>query len=185
MPDAKMQEATDAMDRAVEAMGREFNTVRTGKATPALLDSVRVEAYGSIVPLNQVANVSVPEPQLLVVQPYDPNIGAQIAAAIRNADLGLNPSDDGSVVRVPIPALNEERRVEMVKMLHRMAEEGRVSARHTRQETKNALHAMQRSGEIGEDMYHTKLDDLQSLTDGHIHKIDGMLERKEAEVMEV
>lgn len=185
MAQAKLKEASEAMDRAVEAMSREFNSVRTGKATPALLDTVKVEAYGSVVPLKQVANVGAPEPQLLVVQPYDPNIAGAIAKAIQNADLGLNPSADANLVRVPIPALTEERRKEMVKVLHRMAEEGRVSVRHTRQETKNALHAMERDHEIGEDMYHTKLDELQHLTDGHIRRIDEMLVRKEAEVMEV
>jgi ribosome recycling factor len=185
MPDQKLKEADKAMDRAVEAVAREFNTVRTGKATPALLDTVRVEAYGALVPLKQIANVSAPEPQMLLVQPYDPNITGAIAKSIRAADLGLNPAQDAELVRVPIPPLTEERRKEMVKLLHRMAEEGKVSIRHTRQETKNTLHDMQRNGDIGEDLYHHKLDELQKLTDGHTEKIDELLVHKEAEVMEV
>lgn len=185
MPDRKLQEADQSMDRSVEAVRREFATVRTGKANPSLLDSVRVEAYGSTMPLRQVSNVSAPEPQLLVIHPYDPNIAGPIANAIRQADLGLNPSVDGNLVRVPVPPLTEERRKEMVRVLHRMAEEGRIAVRHVRQETKNALHAMQREGEIGEDLYHRKLDELQKLTDQHIATIDEALTRKEAEVLEV
>lgn len=185
MPDSLLREADQAMDKTVDAVRREFNTVRTGKATPALLDTVKVEAYGSRLPLRQVSNVSAPEPQLLLVQPYDQNIADDIARAIQNADLGLNPSVDSGLVRVPIPSLTEERRKEFVRLLHKMAEEGRISVRHHRQETKNRLHEMQVEGEIGEDLYHRKLDELQKLTDGHIARIDKLLEKKEAEVLEV
>lgn len=185
MPEQRLKEAAEAMDRTIEAVRREFNTVRTGKATPALLDTVRVEAYDSRVPLNQVSNVSAPEPQLLVIQPYDPNIAGQIANAIRTADLGLNPSVDGNIVRVPIPPLTEERRKEYVKLLHKMAEDGRIAVRHVRQETKNELHGMQREGEISEDLYHRWLDELQKVTDEHIARIDDLLGKKEAEVLEV
>jgi len=185
MPDTTMKQAVAAMDKAIEAVAREFNTVRTGKASPALLDTVRVEAYGSLVALRQVANVGAPEPQLLVIQPYDPNLAGPIANALRTADLGLNPSQDGNLVRVPIPALTEERRLEMVKVLHRMAEEGRVSIRHTRHEVRHRLQMMQKDGEIGEDMCHTRIDELQALTDEHVKRVDAVLAKKEAEVMEV
>lgn len=185
MPEKTLKEASEAMDRTIEAIHREFATVRTGKASPALLDTVRVEAYESLVPLRQVANVGAPEPQLLVVQPYDPNIAGAIANAIRNADLGLNPSADGALVRVPIPPLTEERRKEMVKVLHRMAEEGRVSVRHARQDARERLLQMQRDGDIGEDVARRTMDRLQELTDRHIETIDGLLQKKEAEVMEV
>ena len=185
MAEKRMKEASQAMDKAVEAVGREFSSVRTGKASPALLDTVRVEAYGSMVSLKQVANVGVPEPQMLLVQPYDPNIAGAVAKAIQAADLGLNPFVDGSLVRVPIPPLTEERRLEMVKVLHRMAEEGKISIRHTRQETKNTLHQMERDHEIGEDVYHTMLDELQELTDKHTKRIEELVVHKEAEVMEV
>lgn len=180
-----LKEAEEAMDRTLEAMSREFTTVRTGKASPAILDGVKVEAYGSVVTLKQVANVSAPEPQLLVVQPYDPNIAGAIGNAIQSADLGLNPSTDGGIVRVPIPPLTEERRRDMVKVLHRMAEEGRISVRHARHEGRDRLQAMQRDGEIGEDDCRRAEDRLQEITDVHTTRIDEMLARKEAEVMEV
>ncbi len=185
MPEKRLQEAAQTMDKTIDAVRREFNTVRTGKATPALLDTVRVEAYGSQVPLNQVANVGAPEAHLLVIQPYDPNITGQVANAIRTADLGLNPSVDGNILRVPIPPLTEERRKEYVKLLHKMAEDGRIAVRHVRQETKNQLLQMQRDGEISEDLYHRWLDELQKITDEHIARIDELLSKKEAEVMEV
>ncbi len=180
-----LKETAAGMDKTVEAMRREFSSVRTGKASPALLDSVRVDAYESKMALKQVANVSAPEPQLLVVQPYDPNLAGAIANAIRAADLGLNPAVDGTIVRVPIPPLTEERRREMVKMLHRIAEEGRVSVRHLRQVGRSTLQAKQKSSEIGEDAMHRQMEQLQELTDRHIKSIDELLVRKEAEVMEV
>lgn len=185
MAGEKMREASASMDRAVDAIRREFTTVRTGKATPVILETVRVEAYESVMPLNQLANISAPEPHLLVVQPYDASIAGNIAAAIQSADLGFNPSVDGNVIRVPVPPLTEERRLEMVKVLHRMAEEGRVSVRHVRHVVKKELETMKRDGEIGEDELHRRLHDLQELTDGHVTAIDSLLEKKEAEVMEV
>ena len=180
-----LKEAAAAMDKTVSAMSREFSAVRTGKATPALLDTVRVEAYESKMPLKQVANVSAPEPQMLLVQPYDPNLAGAIANAIRAADLGLNPNVDGTIVRVPIPPLTEERRLEMVKLLHRIAEEGRVSVRHLRHVGRDTLHTQQKGGEISEDHMHRQLDQLQAVTDGHIKNIDALLAKKETEVMEV
>jgi len=180
-----LKAAEDAMNRTLEAIAREFATVRTGKASPAILDSVRVEAYGSLMSLKQVANVSAPEPQMLLVQPYDPNIAGPIANAIQNADLGLNPSADGGIVRVPIPPLTEERRRDLVKVLHRMAEDGRISLRHARHEARDTLHQMQRDGEIGEDASRRAEDRLQEITDEHSKRIDEMLVKKEAEVMEV
>lgn len=180
-----LEEADDKMDGAVDAVRREFNTVRTGKATPTLLDTVKVNAYGSTVPLNQISNVSAPEPNLLLVQPYDENIADDIKRSIEQADMGLNPSVDRGMVRVPVPPLSEERRKEMVKVLHRMAEEGRIAVRQVRQDTKNRLQEMERDGEISEDQYHRWLDDLQELTDDHVGTIDELLDRKEEEVMEV
>ncbi len=185
MPERKVKEASEAMDKAVQAVAREFNTVRTGKASPALLDTVRVEAYGSTVELRQIANVGAPEPQLLVVQPYDPNLAGTIANAIRNSDLGLNPTADAAIVRVPIPPLTEERRKEFVKVLHRMTEEGKVSIRHTRHEARSALQEMQKAGEIGEDVCHRTLDRVDEITSEHVKKLDELLAKKEAEVMEV
>ncbi len=185
MAEEVLRTTAEAMDGAIEAIVREFGTVRTGKASPALLDSVRVEAYGSLVALNQVANVSVPEPTLLLVQPYDPNVTDEIAKAIQNAGLGLNPSADVGVVRVPVPPLNEERRLEMVKLLHRYAEEGKISVRHARHEGRGHLTKMQKDGDIGEDVCHRTMDEIQKLTDSHVARIDELLAKKEAEVMEV
>lgn len=185
MPEQTLENAVDAMENAIEAIAREFATVRTGKATPAILDGVRVEAYGATVQLKQVANVSAPEPTMLIVQPYDPNIAAQVARAIQSGDLGLNPSVDGAVVRVPIPPLTEERRREMVKVLHRMAEEGRVSIRRARHEARERLLRMQREGEVGEDICRRTVGEVQEYTDEHVRRIDELLARKEAEVMEV
>ncbi len=180
-----LERAEKKMDKTVQSTRQEFSSVRTGKASPALLDTVQVEAYGSRVPLNQVANVSAPDTDMLLVQPYDGSIAGEIASAIRTADLGLNPSADGNVVRVPVPPLSEERRKEMAKVLQRMAEEGRVAVRQIRQDAKNELQSLEREGEISEDQYHRRLEALQELTDEHTRAIDAMLEKKEAEVMEV
>ena len=185
MPEETLKAAIHAMDNAMDAVSREFATVRTGKSSPALLDTIRVEAYGSLVPLKHVANVSAPEPTMLLVQPYDPNIAGDIANAIRSGDLGFNPSADGGVVRVPIPPLTEERRLEMVKILHRMAEEGKVSIRHARHDARDELSQMQKDGKIGEDVCHTKMDEIQHLTNDQVIRIDKLLSKKEAEVMEV
>jgi ribosome recycling factor len=173
------------MSHALEAIRREFATVRTGKATPALLDTVRVDAYGSRMPLNQVASVSTPEPSLLVVQPFDKSLIGEIEKAILTADLGLNPANDGALVRVPVPPLNEERRREYVKLLHKMAEEGRVSVRVARHKANDEIKARMKEHEIGEDEGHRQLTDVQKLTDDTIVKIDEMLQRKEKEVMEL
>lgn len=179
------KEARAHMEKALEAMRREFSGVRTGKASPALLDLVRVDAYGSKMPLNQVASVSAPEPRMLIVQPWDKGLVAVVEKAIRNAELGLNPATDGGVIRVPIPALNEERRREMVRMLHKLAEEGRVAVRHARQEANKSLKQQQSDSELGEDDARRQMDEVQKLTDEYIGKIDHLLKAKEEEVMEV
>jgi ribosome recycling factor len=179
------QDAQSQMDKAVDAMRREFSGVRTGKASPALLDMVRVEAYGSKMPLNQVASVAVPEPRLLLVQPWDKGLLPVVEKAIRSAELGLNPANDGNVIRVPIPALNEERRKEMVKLLHKIAEEGRIAVRHARQEANKQIKAREHAHEIGTDEAHREMDEVQKLTDEYIGKVDQLLKAKEEEVMEV
>ena len=139
-----VEDAKTQMEAALEALRREFATVRTGKATPALLDTVRVEAYGSQMPLNQLATISTPESSLLVVQPFDKTLLPDIERAIMTADLGLNPANDGNIIRIPIPPLNEERRQEYVKLLHRMTEEGRISIRHARRTVRDELHQLVR-----------------------------------------
>lgn len=180
-----LKEAEERMQEALDAMRREFATVRTGKATPALLDTVRVEAYGSKMPLNQVATIHSPEPSLLVVQPFDKTIAADVERAIMTADLGLNPANDGTVIRVPIPALNEERRKEYVRLLHKMAEEGRISIRHHRQVARDEIKQRVKDHEIGEDEGHRQLEQVQELTDRFISRIDELLQTKEEEVMQV
>jgi ribosome recycling factor len=180
-----LQAARQQMESALEALRREFTSVRTGKASPALLDTVRVEAYGSHVPLNQVATVSAPEPRLLVVQPWDRGMLGPVERAIQISDLGLNPSNDGKIIRVPIPALTEERRKEYVRLLHRMAEEGRVSIRHARKEANDQIKRRQKEGEVSEDAAHREQEEAQKMTDRYIHQLDELLRHKEAEVMEV
>ncbi|MGH6692769.1 MAG: ribosome recycling factor [Longimicrobiales bacterium] len=178
-------EVRSQMERAVEAVRREFSGVRTGKATPTLLDLVRVEAYGSKMPLNQVATVNAPEPRLLIVQPWDKGLIAVVEKAIRAAELGLNPASDGSIIRVPIPPLNEERRREMVKLLHKMAEEGRIGIRQHRHDANKQIRNREQNHEIGADDARRQTDEIQKLTDEFIGRIDDLLRMKEQEVMEV
>ncbi|RMH11539.1 MAG: ribosome recycling factor [Gemmatimonadetes bacterium] len=180
-----LEDAKKRMEEAVEAVRREFSTVRTGKATPALLDTVRVDAYGSKMPINQLATVSTPEPTLLVVQPFDRALIPDIERAIQQADLGLNPANDGNVIRIPIPPLNEERRREYVRLLHKMAEEGRVSVRHARKVANDEIKVQLKDHEMGEDEGHRALEEVQKLTDEYIGRIDDMLAHKEKEVMAI
>lgn len=179
------RDAQSHMDNAVDAMRREFAGVRTGKASPALLDTVRADAYGSKMSINQLATVSVPEPRLLLVQPWDKGLLSVVEKAIRSSELGLNPASDGNVIRVPVPALNEERRREMVRLLHRIAEEGRVAVRHARQEANKSVKAREQAHEIGEDDARRELDEVQKMTDEYIGRIDELLAAKEQEVLEV
>lgn len=173
------------MEEALDAVRREFGTVRTGKATPSILDTVRVEAYGAKVPINQVGTVSTPEPSLLMIQPFDRSIIGDIERAVLQADLGLNPANDGEVIRIPIPALNEERRREYVKLLSKMAEEGRVSIRHARRDGNDEIKERIKEGELSDDQGRRATEEIQKLTDRYIGKIDEALESKEKEIMTV
>lgn len=177
-----LKQARDAMDKAVESTKRELQTIRSGKASPQLLDLVRVPAYGADVPLNQVAMVAAPEPRLLTVQPFDKSLASAIEKAIRDSDLGLNPAAQSGIIRVPIPALNEERRRELVKLTHKLAEEGRVGVRHARTE---ALHRVKKTEHVSDDDKARADKDVQKLTDEHIRQIDQLLSAKEAEIMAV
>ena len=180
---ATVEDAKRRMEEALDAIRREFATVRTGKATPALLDTVRVDAYGSKMPVNQLATINTPEPSLIVVQPFDKSLVAEIERAIMAADLGLNPANDGNVIRVPIPPLNEERRKEYVKVLHKMAEEGRVSIRHARRTVRDEIHALVKEHEVGEDEGKRREDALEKLTHEYTEKVDELLKHKEEEVL--
>ena len=177
-----VRQAKQLMARAVEAVKREFATVRSGKATTSLLDLVRVEAYGSEMPLNQVANVAAPEPKLLTIQPWDKSLLKAVEKAILASDLGLTPSNDGSVVRIPIPALTEERRRELVKVVHKFAEEGRVAIRHARTE---AINRIKKTEHVSEDEKKHAEKDVQKLHDDHLKQVDAAVKAKEVEIMEV
>jgi len=174
--------ARQMMDKAVEAVKRELSTVRTGKATTALLDLVRVDAYGTEMPLTQVASVAAPEPRLLTIQPWDKGLVKAIEKAILASDLGLTPANDGTVIRVPLPPLNEERRRELVKVVHRFAEEGKVAVRHARTE---AIARIKKTEHVSEDEKKHAEKDLQKLHDDHIRMVDEAVKTKEAEIMEV
>ncbi len=174
--------ARQLMDKAVEAVKRELSTVRTGKATTSLLDLVRVDAYGSEMPLNQVASVAAPEPRLLTVQPWDRGLVKAIEKAILASDLGLTPSNDGTLIRIPLPPLNEERRKELVKVVHRFAEEGKVAIRHARTE---AMSRIKKTEHVSDDDKKHAEKDIQKLHDEHIRLVDEHVQAKEAEIMEV
>jgi len=182
---ATVEEGRTRMEEALEAIRREFSTVRTGKATPALLDSVRVEAYGSQMPLNQVATINTPESSMIMVQPFDKSLLVDIEKAIMMSDLGLNPMNDGNVIRVPVPPLNEERRKEFVKILHKMAEEGRISVRHARRTVRDQIHDLVKNHDIGEDEARRREDQLEKLTHEYSDKIEALLKVKEEEVMAI
>ena len=171
-----------AMDRAIENSKKEFGSIRSGKASPNLLDTVRAEAYGQSMPLNQIASISAPEPRLITVTPYDKGLSQAIEKAIRDSDLGLNPSSQSGVIRVPLPALNEERRRDLVKVVNKLAEEGRIAVRHARTDARDKLKKL--DGVSEDDKKHAEKE-LQKLHDDHIHRIEDLVKAKEAEIMEV
>ena len=171
-----------AMEKGVEAAKREFSSVRSGKANPSMLDTVKVEMYGQWMAMNQVANVSAPEPRLLLVTPFDKGQVKAVEKAIRESNLGLDPAVQGHIIRVPLPAMNEQRRKELAKLLHQYAEDGRIAVRHARTHARDALKKL--SGVSEDDVKHAEKD-LQKLHDEEIAKIDAALKAKEAEIMEV
>ncbi len=173
------------MKKAIAVLGREFATVRTGRASPALLEHVMVDYYGTKTPLPHLATISVPEPQLLLIQPWDKTIINQIEKAIFQSDLGLTPSSDGNVIRLPFPPLTEERRRELVKVIKKMSEEGKVAIRNIRREIKEKLEKLEEASEISEDELRRSEEELQKLTDEYINEINQMVERKEREIMEI
>jgi ribosome recycling factor len=177
-----LKDCRTAMDKGVEATRREFASVRSGKASPAMLDPVRVEMYGQMMAMNQVANVSAPEPRVLLVTPFDKGQVKAVEKAIRESNLGLDPAVQGHVIRVPLPAMNEQRRKELAKQLHKYAEDGRIAVRHARTSARDALKKL--SGVSEDDVKHAEKD-LQKLHDDEIAKIDVALKAKEAEIMEV
>jgi ribosome recycling factor len=177
-----VKHARDAMHKAIENTKREFSGLRSNKATTALLDTIRVDAYGSQVPLNQVGLVAAPEPRLLTVQPFDKGLTQAIERALRESDIGLNPATQGNVIRIPLPPLSEERRKDLVKVVHKLAEEGRVAVRHARTD---ALHKVKKVEHVSEDEKTRAEKDIQKAHDEHIKQIDQLVHSKEAEIMEV
>jgi ribosome recycling factor len=173
------------MDKAVEDFRREMAATRTGRANVHMLDTVNVDYYGSQMPLNQIATVHAPEPQMITVQPFDPSAMANVEKAIRSADLGLNPMNDGKVIRVPVPALTEERRKDMVKHLHRILEEHRTAIRNIRRDGNDAIKKTMKDKKITEDDEKRALDEIQKLTDDEIKKMEEMSKAKEKEVLEI
>jgi len=183
MSDAIYKQCEEKMAKAIDSTKRELSKLRLGKATPALLENIRVEAYGSQTPLNQVGSIGAPEPRLLVIQPWDKTLLAAVERAIRASDLGLNPSNDGQVIRVPIPALTEERRKELVKVAKHYAEEGRVAVRMGRRDANEALKKALKDGKITEDDERKALDKIQKLTDQKIKDLDEILASKETDIL--
>jgi ribosome recycling factor len=180
-----LADAKRRMDRSIEATHQEFNSIRTGRASPALLDRITIDYYGTQTPLKSLASISAPEPRLLVVQPFDPGAIKNIERAIQESDLGLTPSNDGKVVRLPIPALTEERRKDLVKVVRRVAEDGKVAIRNVRRDVMQHLKDLVVNGDVGDDEERRAEAQVQKITDEHTKSIDDLLKVKEAEIMEV
>jgi ribosome recycling factor len=183
--DELLQDATRRMDGSVEHTRTEFNTVRTGRASAALLDRIAIDYYGTPTPLKQLATINVPEPRMLTVQPFDPTTIKAIEKSIQESDLGLTPSNDGKMIRLPMPQPNEERRKELVKVVRKLAEEGRVAVRNVRRDVMHHLQDLVKNGDVGDDEERRAEDRVQKLTDDHTKSIDELLKHKEAEIMEV
>jgi len=180
-----LADAKRRMDRSIEATHQEFNSIRTGRASPGLLDRIAIDYYGTPTPLKTLASIAAPEPRMLTVQPFDPGSMKSIERAIQESDLGLTPSNDGKLIRLPIPALTEERRKELVKVVRRVGEEGKVAIRNVRRDVLHHLRELVTKGEVGDDEERRAEQQVQKLTDEHTKSIDDLLKLKEAEIMEV
>lgn len=185
MADADISDIERRMDGALEAVIREFSGLRTGRASAGLLEPLNVEAYDSQMPMNQVGTISVPEPRLLTVQVWDQTLVKAVEKSIMESSLGLNPQTEGNLIRIPIPDLSEERRVELTKVAGQYAEQARIAVRNVRRDGMDRLKKMEKAGELSQDDQHLYADEIQSMTDAHIKKIDAALEVKEQEIMQV
>jgi ribosome recycling factor len=183
--DELINDAQSRMGKSVEHARDSFNTVRTGRASASLLDRIDIDYYGTPTPLKQLATIGVPEARMLTVQPFDPSSIRTIEKAIQESDLGLTPSNDGKLIRLPIPQLTEERRKDLVKIVRQMAEDGKVAVRNVRRDAIHHLKELVDKGEVGSDEEHRAEERVQKLTDDHVHEIDELLKKKEAEIMEV
>ncbi len=178
-------QAEKKMKEVIKKTREEFKTVRTGRAHPGLVENITVDYYGTQTPLNQMANISAPEPRSLVIEPYDKSVLENVEKAIMKANLGLTPNNDGNLIRINVPQLTEERRKELVKVVNQKAEDSRISIRNIRREANEELELLEEEGEISEDNMHRGLDNIQTLTDNYIDKINEMLKKKEEAIMEV
>jgi ribosome recycling factor len=185
MPNQVISSAKDKMAKAISAYSRELASIRAGRANASLLDRISVDYYGAPTPVNQLAGISVPEARLLVIQPYDKTILGDIEKAILKSDLGINPTNDGNIIRIAIPALTEERRKELVKVVKKEAEEAKVAIRNVRRDANDDLKKLEKAGDITEDGLRGFSDDIQKLTDENINKVDAMTKDKEKEILEV
>lgn len=185
MLDDLLREARAGMDKAIKALKREMAKVRTGRASISLLDDVRVDYYGTPTPLAQVATLSVPEPRMITVQPWEKNLIPEIEKAIFKADLGLNPSSDGQLIRLPIPALTEERRKEMAKLIRKMGEDAKISIRTARRDANETLKMLEKEKEITTDDQKSAEKDVQKITDEFVQNVDEVVKTKEQEIMEI
>ncbi|MCG3090071.1 ribosome recycling factor [Sporosarcina cyprini] len=185
MPKAVLDQTKDRMDKAIAALTRELASIRAGRANASLLDRITVDYYGAPTPLNQMAGISTPEPRLLVIQPYDKSILGDIEKAIMKSDIGITPSNDGSIIRLAVPALTEERRKELVKLVKKEGEDSKVAIRNIRRDGNDELKKLEKAGEITEDELRRESDEIQKLTDSFIEKIDSIAKDKENEIMEI
>lgn len=185
MDKAVIRQLEEKMKKTLDVLAKEYSTLRAGRATPALLEKVFVDYYGTPTPVNQLATISVPEPRLLVIQPWDKSIVPQIEKAILKSDLGVTPNSDGNIIRLSIPPLTQEKRKELVKVVNKKAEEARIAIRNIRRDGNEQVKAEEKAGNISEDEVKRTLDEIQKLTDKYIKKIDQLAEAKEKEIMEV
>lgn len=185
MSDTEIKDLKRRMDGAMEAFRSDLGGLRTGRASASLLEPITVEAYGAQMPMNQVGNISAPEPRMLTVQVWDNNLVGSVEKAIRESELGLNPQTEGQVIRVPLPDLTEERRKDLVKVAGKYAEQARIAVRNVRRDGMDSLKKAEKAGEISQDEHRARADDVQKTTDAHVKEIDELLAQKEGEIMQV
>lgn len=182
--DVVFDEAEEHMEKSIELATMELSSIRTGKASPSLLDSIKVDYYGTMVPLKQVANIAVPDSKLITIQPWEKPLVGEIVKAVQSSNLGLNPQSNGNFIRIPLPPLTEERRIELVKTVKQMVEEAKVAIRNVRRDANEKLKKLEKDHDLSEDEYHRYHKEIQELTDQSIEKIDKLFEAKEKEIME-
>ncbi len=185
MTQAVKNDAKDRMEKAIHTLQKELVTIRAGRANPSMLDKIQVEYYGALTPLNQLANISTPDPKTLIIQPWDKSALGEVEKAILKSDLGITPTNDGNIIRITIPALTEERRKELVKLVRKSGEETKVAIRNVRRDANDQMKKLEKAGDISEDDARRVQDDIQKLTDTSIDSVDQLINAKEKEMMEI